>query len=151
MLRDVSARDINIIEDEEFLLRRVPLAQATDGPAAAPLAVAFAPSDRDADGISLYRETMHSPEEVAAMRTMSTNPIYIARIRVGDVREGGMTVRNCPLPDQAGHVVIPELNAGNRRSHEATGKKEYLARVAELPLLGPLGGVIRQSTGDDDC
>ena len=91
--------------------------------------VAFNPSKRDIDGISLFRETLSSVQEVAVA---GANPkgYFVARLRVSDIYALGLTLvpTDGPLP---GHVIIPEIN-WNIRKTLRDRLQEYTIALANM-------------------
>lgn len=73
-------------------------------------ALGFRPTDKDTDGISVFRALFVSPDRVASS---GKNPkgYYVARLRVSDIIALGLTVIPNPKDEQLpGHALIPELS-----------------------------------------
>lgn len=126
------------VADSELLLRRIQEDQGPSDSESRPSPLAFRPNKRDVDGLSLYREAQVSAEELASWGRVGKK-YFIGRVRTASLRELGMTV--VPVRDPAGrpgHVIIPELNAANRREAR---QEEWQFRLASLcTVLGPFEG-----------
>lgn len=127
------------VGDHEDLYRRIPLSQED-------LIVgenqvdpeAFHPNKkRDAEGISLSRSALTTPEEDAARGRGPS--YYIVVIPVAALIEENVTIQPDPIPDNTAHVLLPQLNADNRRSVECTELKFFLAQSVSQ-VLGPFPG-----------
>ena len=73
-------------------------------------ALGFRPTDKDTDGISVFRALFVSPDRVASS---GKNPkgYYVARLCVSDIISLGLTVIPNPKDDQLpGHALIPTLS-----------------------------------------
>lgn len=131
MTRSIGHGEADPVPAIEKLLRRIPSnPQYYDPQSALPIApVAFRPTERDIDGISLFREFFTSAREVSAAGRKPFT-YYVARLIVADMLKLGLTIRAAPDPEQPkGHVVIPEMSysADRNRAKELAVK---LARIA---------------------
>jgi hypothetical protein len=126
------------IEDDEILLRRIPIAlfDATSDPK--PSAEAFHPMPYDATGISVSRRKYISAEEVA--RNPRGKSYYVALLRMTDLRAEGIRVEPRPTADNPGHAEFPEIRYDNRKSVEVEQWKVALATRVCLGVLGPFPG-----------
>lgn len=127
------------VGEDEWLLRRIQEDQGPTENNRRPSALAFRPHrERDLDGLSLYRESFVSPEELAKWGRKDRR-YFVARILVRDVQELGMSVRVVADPHgKPGHVILPELNATNRKELLQLGWQERLADLCET--MGPYTG-----------
>jgi hypothetical protein len=69
----------------------------------------------DPDGLSVDRAILVTSLESAATRTDNQKKLHLAEFAVADLHELGLTVTPRPLPSNAAHAVIPELNSLDRR------------------------------------
>lgn len=126
------------VDDDEWLLRRI---RQDCGPVEGQQQLsylAFRPHERDLGGLSLYREAMVSPAELAAWGK-SGKQYFVGRIRARVVRAMGMTVMATEDPSgKPGHVEIPELNADNRKEQPQEEWQFKLATLCEVE--GPFPG-----------
>ena len=138
------------VADEEWLLRKVSVRSGRyDGESGRLLPESFMPIKTDETGISLDRQrSAERPEfrtpKQAACGDADRQPdgYFVARLSVTEVRALGLTVKPDPLPDNPGHVLIPEMSYPMRKSKDQVEKNRVLAgeaalaqRVAEV--LGP--------------
>ena len=125
------------IQPDEILLRRVPKQGGMTPDGKAVLPNAFAPhSQIDTTGISVYRDSIHTSQQVAQeFRGRGTQPVWVAHIRASDVIAMGLTIQPNPLmaeetplrPAQPGHALLPEINSGNARTDVTVERKRQLA------------------------
>lgn len=101
-----------------------------------PLPAGFGPHrDNDTDGLSVYREKYHTPEQVAGYRTKGTKPMWIARLSAKSITDLGLTLKPDPrgpengLPARPGHALIVEMNSNTRKSDEVEQWKQQLLSV----------------------
>jgi hypothetical protein len=92
--------------------------------------------DRDADGLSFFREDFVSPGRLAQS---NDNPkgCCVARIRVSYLLALGLSVSPSPDPDeQAGHVTVRELGYPAYKAAKNTAKDlhDKLARAASIAI-----------------
>lgn len=125
------------IADDEILYRRIPAALNLYDPDAEPhiLPDAFRPNENDATGLSVYRATYATIEDVA--RGREGKKYYVAVLRAGDLRAQGIDVVPRPLEDDAGHAELPGLTYANRKSVQALEWKTLLALQLCLRVEGP--------------
>lgn len=106
---------------------------------------AFAPNEKDTDGLSVHRAGIHTPKEVAQdFRGKGSQPVWVAHIRAKDILALGVTIVPMPVaasvdpsrPAQPGHAIIPEMNARNANSNETAERKRLLA-AAVFQIDGP--------------
>lgn len=104
------------VSPDEFVLRRVHKNHFDPSLPVPIQKVAVRPTERDTDGLSVYREREYigNPGGILAdMDEAKRGNYYIARVRVSDLRALGLSVRPERGPDDLpGHCVIPELNRG---------------------------------------
>lgn len=112
----------NQVGDDEILLRRVPLAYY-DHQESRPTRQAFAPRRDDDNGLSFYRNI--NPADLAVAQTTG-KPGNVAAVRAKDLRALGLSV----VADEKDptHVLVPEVNAANRKSD---GTIEITQRLAD--------------------
>lgn len=101
----------------------------------------------DADGLSVYRASFHSPEEIACLlRTGGSQPVWIAQLTAADVFALGLSIKPDPLPAeshprgivQPGHALLVELHSGEAKTARGLEWKQALAALANsLPRFGP--------------
>jgi hypothetical protein len=92
---------------------------------------AFAPTPVDTDGISVFRRSSVTPEEVRdAARKPAEN--YVAGLEVGAVRALGLSV----VPTEGelpGHCSIPEItHASYNDKAQKNAQKELTKKLADL-------------------
>lgn len=81
---------IEPVEDDEILCRRIPF-QWYDPQKSSPItAVAFTPNKNDDDGISLWRKKGKKTCEAVAATGRVGKRYYVALLRAGDLREYGI-------------------------------------------------------------
>lgn len=143
------------IDDDEFLHRRISVKSKWYDKLKSPRPVqeAFKPHPTDdPDGLSLSRaKSSEHPlfleaEEFAA-GGRSSDGYFIARLRVKDLRAHNIAIVASPIPDtDPGHVHLPQLNSGNRKSNEVKSLSKLLADELTIEVLGPFPpSSIRQS------
>lgn len=110
------------VEAEEFILRRIlNLPNWVDLTLSRPIqGVAFSPTDKDADGISVFREQFTTPEAVAKT---GANPAgyYVARLQASELIGLGLSITPDPLPPDSGprgHALVPEMCSGMDKPNE---------------------------------
>lgn len=87
---------------------------------------------KDTDGLSVYREKYHTPEQVAGFRTKGTKPTWIARLQAKSITDLGLTLKPDPrrpedgLPARPGHSLIVEMNSAARKSNAVEQWKQQL-------------------------
>jgi hypothetical protein len=126
------------ITDDEWFPRRVRVEKFRTDMVPVISPNAFEPRvkgrDPDTDGISLYRaECLAQAEEVLTTVSMDRwHEFGIVRIPASLLKSLNLTVRSVPDNRVKGHVVIPELNAGDYEADKArfTLIKERLAAAA---------------------
>ena len=128
------AFEIELIEDDEILYRRIPISQY-DSTDPNPSPEAFRPHKNDTTGISLNRAKYATIETAA--KGQSTNGYYIAKLRYGDLREKGIEVVPDPLQDNLGHSKIPAITYIDRKTKRVEEYKNLLAEKLCLCVKGP--------------
>jgi hypothetical protein len=103
---------------------------------AQPSYTAFRPKPRDVTGLSLFLEEEMSAETLALEGRAGR--YYIGRIQARQLRNLGLTLVRESDPDRPGHVIVPELNAGNRKTEQSEFLQNQLAQACRV--LGPLPG-----------
>lgn len=132
------------IEDDELLYRRVPEHPPFYDPATDPKPTpqAFRPHRKDTAGLSVYRAKYKTPEQVAV------NPrgkrYYVAVLRAGDLRDGGIEVVPRPESEDPGHAVLPQLTYENRQTDAAEEAAVLLAEKLCLEVKGPFPPAVSQ-------
>lgn len=110
-----------------WLLRRVPADKYSPDSEQPCSPVAFMPGPRDETGISFFRESSRTPESLAGR---PDKPTYVVRVHEAEVRQLGLTVRDCGSP---GHVEIPEIQVSMMRDR---AKKQWVReKTLELAVL----------------
>lgn len=124
------------IADDETVYRRIPVAAGWfDGHGVSPSA--FSPNENDTEGLSVYRASFLTAEQVA-LTGRSSQGYYVAALRVGDIRAAGLSVEDDdPAGVDPGHAKIAELNARVRRSESVQRWKVHLAKQLVLRVEGP--------------
>lgn len=129
---------IEPVEDDEILCRRIPF-QWYDPQKSSPItAVAFTPNKNDDDGISLWRKKDKKTCEAVAATGRVGKRYYVAMLRAGDLREYGIEV--VPDEDQPGHVSVPILNADDRRTARVKELADQIASDLCVEVEGPFPG-----------
>ncbi len=95
----------NPLSPDEYVLRRI-TAFKYDVNSLFPIPPDhFNPQEKDADGISMFQESVFTPESLADLSS-NKHGFLIARIQVRELQEIGLTA----VPTNGeGHVSIPEL------------------------------------------
>lgn len=127
------------VGDGEWLLRRIPKLQGPTAKEPRPSHLSFRPHEtRDVDGLSLYRQALVSPEELAAWGRTGKE-YYVARVRASALREMGMQLDVAPDPSgKPGHVLISDLNSATRDSEVQVAWQIHLADICAVD--GPFEG-----------
>ena len=105
--------------------------------------IAFRPTGKDVDGISVFREIFTTAEKVAHSGR-SVKGYYVARISVSEIQELGFTVIPDPKPlgeTLPGHSLVPELTWNTPRRDSITSQlkladlvnKDVLATIVYNP------------------
>jgi hypothetical protein len=127
------------IADDEFLYRRIPVSQpwydATTGMVDAD---AFRPTALDQTGLSLGRAKYLSPEGEAA-KGRDGKEFRVAVLRAADLIRAGINLAPRPLVGDPGHLEIPTLTYGNRKSESSRGVCLVLAKAVHH-VEGPFPG-----------
>jgi hypothetical protein len=144
------------VDDEEFVLRRIPRSTGWYDPAADIVDPrAFRPPERDTTGLSVSRaksdahpDFRSAAEDAAAGGNASG--YYVAVLRVGDLRAHGIDVVSKPeLPENPGHAEIPMLTYATRKSDEATDAISLMAGKLIIRVEGPFGPESTSRQGDE--
>jgi len=136
MVQDSSIAPIG---DDEFLFRRIPASVDWFDPNESRVADdAFRPRRHDMDGISLVRSRYCTVEEAARAGARPGKRYYVACLCVADLRKEGFQIKADPLPDNPGHVILPELRYEIRRTREARERVRKLCRLVRR-VEGPFG------------
>lgn len=96
---------------------------------------AFRPTDQDTNGLSLTRASEVSELEVATHPDDPMKRYYVGGITVGTLKELGMS----PIldPGDSSHILITNLNTGNRDDTNEVGWQTTLSEKCDL--LDPHG------------
>ena len=136
--------ELHPVEDDEFILRLVLRAfyKPYNTP---PIEIqCFRPTDRDIDGLSVFREKyLQQPTDALGAIPEAKRGLYgIARLSVRLLRSLGLSLRPNPIPQVPGHALIVELN---RPAYEADRERAQklltvlaTAASADLVLIPPM-------------
>ena len=100
---------------------------------------AFRPTDKDTDGISVYRALFASPTEIASPKH------YVCELRVRELHQLELSVEPRPTPHPPrGHSVVPEINVVDYRGTEPKKRlkliTDALAQLADKAIVcDPIG------------
>ena len=127
------------ISPDEYVLRRIPKDKNRYDPSLLePVQrLSFEPSERDINGISIFRELFVSAEAVAKAGT-GVNGCCVARLRVSDFIALGLTIVPDPQDDQLpGHAIIPELSFQQMKINKSKCKEiqRNLAKLAGANIV----------------
>jgi hypothetical protein len=136
------------IDDDEFILRRIPVSTRWYDPGVGPqpAADAFRPHPQnDADGLSVSREASPAHPEFlnsaqVASRGRSADGYHVAVLRVSDLRQHGIRVMPAAQDDDPGHSLLPDINSANRKTDRVAELKQLLANTLTLRVDGPFPG-----------
>lgn len=120
------------VEDDELLYRRVPSCHFDSESGLSP--EAFGPHRNDEDGLSLSRANYTTAVQVA--QGPSPHPYYVAVLKAGQLRGLGLEILPDPQPHDAGHVLLPGMNAENRKADE-TRELKLGMRALVVRVEGP--------------
>lgn len=120
---------------DEVVYRRIPVSTGWYSPSTGLSPRAFRPRVDDVDGLSLTRSKYASAEDAA--RGSGTSGYYIAVLPVARLVLAGLSVVPRPLPENKGHVEMPELTYGNRKSDRSLEIMTALAQTVTSEVLGP--------------
>ena len=127
-LRWLKYFETDACSDTEYLLRIIPAdfyKRELTPPIQRP---AFAPSPKDDDGLSFFREDFVSPRKLAKWYRNKKGGV-IARIRVSELRAMQLSVVvNVREDSAAGYVLVPEISIHNR---SAKGKVSLQLELAK--------------------
>jgi hypothetical protein len=119
------------LPEDEFILRRIHKNQVGTGSPPAIGFTGFRPTPEDTAGLSVYRENLITPAEVAASGR-KPGEYFVVRLPVGELRLLGLTVVADERPEgPTGHALIPELNLEACKREKAK-MREIQVRLAEL-------------------
>lgn len=137
------------VGEDEILVRRVPskddyfdarlLAEAPLGPTH----LAFRPSARDVDGLSLSRlkcdahPDFHVLEQYIPATSKDDKPRYLALMRASVLLNAGLVLKPDRQPDDPGHVLVTSLRSDNRRTDAVTAFALTMAREWCFRVVGP--------------
>ena len=123
------------IADEELLYRRVSERSGWYTLETGLKDQAFAPhKDYDTTGLSVARAKYKSIEQAAQPKP--GRPYYVAVLQAGDLKANGIQIVPRPLPGDAGHAELPDLNAGNRKTDRTLELQRVLVQLC-LRVEGP--------------
>lgn len=127
------------VADEELLYRRVPASTGWYDPTTGVLrAEAFIPHrNNDETGLSVSRSKYKSIEEAGQGRPGKS--YFVAVLRAKDLRENGIQVHPCPLPEDPGHAELPDLTSANRKNDLTLERARLLAETLTQSVQGPFG------------
>ncbi|HDY66120.1 MAG TPA: hypothetical protein ENH84_07820 [Phycisphaerae bacterium] len=125
-----------IIEDDEFLYRRILLWLYNQNDGLKPSPKAFHPGRHDQTGISVYRAKYTTPAQVA--RNDQGKRYYIAILRAGDLHEHGIRVVPKNSGHPPGHAELPDMTYVNRRTDTVKEAEMLLSQKLCIKVLGPL-------------
>jgi hypothetical protein len=114
------------IDDDEVVYRRALPYWYQDGVLAD---ATFRPTERDTDGLSLWRARHVSVEEAARGRGPE---YYVAAVSVRDIRALGIEIVPDAPSGVRGHCIVPALNFDDRKSTRSLECQRALARRAEV-------------------
>lgn len=124
------------IPDSAWLLRRIPENAGPTERVAQPSFKAFRPSKEDHNGLSLFLEDEVSAE---ALCQWGKGKVYfVGRIQAKQLLDMGLTLTREHDPERPGHVVVPGLNAENRKTEQSEFLQHRLAQACRV--VGPLPG-----------
>ena len=121
----------------EFVLRRIHPNHIDAQLNPAVQRVAFQPSPKDTDGLSVYRELFVTPQRVAMAGRQGVQ-YHIARLGVSDLLRIGVSVKPSPRTDELpGHAIIPELTVQNAKHPQSKELQRELAVLASRTIVYP--------------
>lgn len=123
------------VSDDEYVYRRVLKQYYNDIPSWPGDRVdrlAFRPTDKDTEGLSVYRAPFVQPAELDIDSEGCPGRYYVARIPVRALREIGLSVEPNPADGPQGHSLIPEIRTGLKGKDKESSKEKQvaLARLA---------------------
>ncbi len=120
------------VTEEEAILRRIHKRYYNPQEIIAVQPEAFRPTERDEDGLSVFRERFVSAAEViTAIAEEKRRLYYVARLAVRDLRGLNLTVLPAVQTGLPGHAIIPELNWTSYQKNRLR-VKEWQTKLAEL-------------------
>ena len=129
------------ITDDELLYRRIPASAnpAWYDPVRNELNdQAFAPSKRDATGLSVWRAKYKSLEDAA--EGSPGKSYYVAVLRASDLQQAGIAIDPRPdLPDgfDPAHAELTQLKSATRMDSKTLELQRELVRICGNNLVGP--------------
>lgn len=143
------------LHPDEYVYRRIPqncLPQPKQE--SLPAWVAFRPNKNDLTGLSLSRAKYETAERAA--RGTPGKRYHVARMRVGDLNDIGLSVIADDPRNKPSHAMIPELRLESYEADRANCKaiaNEIIASIAEIVLvaLDPDEYPDLQPSGMRDC
>jgi hypothetical protein len=123
------------VSDDEYVYRRVLKKYYNEIPSWPGDRVdrlAFWPTDKDTEGLSVYRTLFVQPAELDIDREGRPGRYYVARLAVRALRKMGLSVVPNPARGPQGHSLIPEIRTGLRGQAKSLSKEKQvaLARLA---------------------
>jgi len=125
--------EFSAVAPEESLLRRVPPHWYPDPEMPQkPQWLAFKPTPADVDGLSVGRRRLVVSIEDYSFTPDHTKRRSVVQVRASHVYALRMTVKPKPLPKDAAHAIIPEMNVGDYKADGAKKRaiKEWALRLA---------------------
>lgn len=121
----------SIIRDSEILLRRIPPVDQDPDESLPPPSFTFRPTDKDTDGLSLWRARYVPVIDVAKSPRRPGRIHRVAAIVAKELRERGMDL--VVDPKDYKHILISNLNPQNR---ENPRQREWrVAMATELAVV----------------
>jgi hypothetical protein len=117
------------VADDEIVFRRISDASGWYDPASdRPLAwLAFRPSRRDVDGISVWTSKFKTAREVAAIGASHGKRYFVVSLRVQRLRVAGVVVKASPELGGVGHASLTNLS-----TEDYTKNKDRVREMAEV-------------------
>jgi hypothetical protein len=128
------------VSDDEFVYRRVLKDYYNEFPSCPRDRInrlAFRPTDRDTEGLSVYRALFVHPKELDVDSEGRPGRYYIARLAVGAVREMALSITPDPAEGPQGHSLIPEIRTRLKGRDKSLSKEKQvaLARLASEDIV----------------
>lgn len=131
--------ELDPISPDEFVYRRIHKNHFKREKTECVERLAFQPSPKDINGLSLFRQKYISAEAVTKLAEKSPPEHYcVARLRVSDITKHDLTVI-VDDPERPDHVLIPEIRLENAKENWSRYKQRQLARLASAAIVWQFG------------
>ena len=125
------------VDLEKYVLRRLSVAPNTFNADSNPRIQpgAFRPSSQDQDGLSVFRASTITPEELVGRARSASAQYYVVRLQINRLKDLGFELVEDPQDGLPGHMLIPEINTNEYEGKDSSIKQRMKARMKILADL----------------